>query len=212
MVGNRFDITLIAKDNGFPALETFFIVEIIVMDINDEIPSISVLSSISSIDENLRGNILNFHSDDPDTNSDLTFELKCSCQKLGNFTPCSNLAILEDWIKITGEFDFEKVQEVNCSLKISDLNGESDQSNQILFDFEINDVNDNIPSFDSDFYNFSVLENIQPGQIIGSVHAIDQDEKDEILYSIDENDHLTIDQAGNLRITYSFDFEGGYQK
>ena len=39
-VGNRFDITLIAKDNGFPALETSFIVEIIVMDKNDEIPSI----------------------------------------------------------------------------------------------------------------------------------------------------------------------------
>lgn len=203
---------MIAKDNGFPALETFFVLEIIVMDENDEIPSINVLSSISSIDENFKGNILNFHSADPDTNSDLTLELNCLCQKLGNFTPCSNLAIFEDWIRITEVFDFEEVQEVNCSLKISDLNGEKDQSNEILFDFEINDVNDNIPSFDSDFYNFSVVENIQPGQIIGSVHAIDEDEKDEILYSIDENDHLTIDQAGNLRIKYSFDFEGGYQK
>lgn len=51
------------------------------------------------------------------------------------------------------------------------------QSSRIRCLIELMDVNDNAPQFESDLYTFSIYENAQLGQLIGSVRARDADSK-----------------------------------
>ncbi|XP_037269642.2 protocadherin Fat 3 isoform X1 [Rhipicephalus microplus] len=66
------------------------------------------------------------------------------------------------------------------------------------------DVNDNVPVFDYDMYNITVMENLPPGFTVVQVHAIDRDmgENADFLYHlVDETGGFTIDEKeGWIRV------------
>ncbi|XP_039495074.1 cadherin-89D [Drosophila santomea] len=63
---------------------------------------------------------------------------------------------------------------------------------------EVLDLNDNVPEFEADFYNISIVENLPTGFSVLQVNAVDRDqgENSEFLYNLVE----TKDAAGAFRI------------
>ncbi|KAH8236536.1 hypothetical protein KR026_004495, partial [Drosophila bipectinata] len=63
---------------------------------------------------------------------------------------------------------------------------------------EVMDLNDNVPEFEADFYNISIVENLPTGFSVLQVNAVDRDqgENSEFLYNLVE----TKDAAGAFRI------------
>ncbi|EEC18238.1 cadherin-repeats domain-containing protein [Ixodes scapularis] len=66
------------------------------------------------------------------------------------------------------------------------------------------DINDNVPVFDYDMYNITVMENLPPGFTVVQVHAVDRDSGDnaDFLYHlIDDTGGFTIDEKeGWIRV------------
>ena len=168
-VGPQVDLTMIAKDGGIPTLENSFSIRINIIDKNDVSPKIHVLSTIPSIDENVIGKILSMDIVDPDSNVALRTNLSCYCQKGQDSVSCENLQSTLEFIEITHPFDFEQVDQILCDLMVVDENGLEFQSDEISFALSINDVNDNVPEFYRSEFFFDVVENLLPGQIVGSV-------------------------------------------
>ena len=78
------------------------------------------------------------------------------------------------------------------------------------FAVRILDENDNLPDFDEEIYDFEIFENIQTGQLIGSVHSYDRDTIGQIFYRLKDNSPLEIDlKSGTLKIQTNPDFELG---
>ena len=110
--------------------------------------------------------------------------------------------------------DFEKENEIICTLTVFDLNFHEDFPNQKSseeFKIQVVDINDNVPQFETRVFNFEIPENALKGQLINTLHAFDLDISDEILYYIEQNDHLAIDEiSGELTISNLFDYERGF--
>ena len=168
-VGPHVDLTMIAKDGGIPTLENSFSIRINIIDKNDVNPKIHVLSTISSIDENVIGKILSMDIVDKDSNAALRTTLSCYCQKGQNSVLCENLQSTLEFIEIIQPLDFEQVDQILCDLMVIDENGLDFQSDEISFALSINDVNDNVPEFYRSEFFFDVVENLLPAQIVGSV-------------------------------------------
>ncbi|KAM8732220.1 protocadherin alpha-5-like isoform 13-T13 [Acanthopagrus schlegelii] len=89
--------------------------------------------------------------------------------------------------------DREKQPIIKLTLTAVD-GGKPPKSGTLLITVNVQDVNDNIPTFDKPLYKATVPENTPPGAIVISVHARDLDEglNGEILYSFinqdDDND------------------------
>lgn len=68
----------------------------------------------------------------------------------------------------------------------------------------VTDINDNVPVFDYDMYNITVMENLPPGFTVVQVHAVDRDSGDnaDFLYHlIDETGGFSIDdKEGWIRV------------
>ncbi|KAI3387603.1 hypothetical protein SNEBB_000168 [Seison nebaliae] len=88
------------------------------------------------------------------------------------------------WLKVVKPLDREKRNFYRLLLIAYDK-GEKPLKSYIQLWMNITDVNDNIPIFDKKSYTFIVQENINNGQLVGAVHAIDKDEGDnaKVLYS-----------------------------
>ncbi|KAK8780968.1 hypothetical protein V5799_017691, partial [Amblyomma americanum] len=68
----------------------------------------------------------------------------------------------------------------------------------------VTDINDNVPVFDYDMYNITVMENLPPGFTVVQVHAVDKDSGDnaDFLYHlVDETGGFSIDEKeGWIRV------------
>ena len=79
--------------------------------------------------------------------------------------------------------------------------------------FKVGDVNDNLPYFDEDYFSFIIPENLPAGYFVGVVHATDLDVADKVIYSVGQNDFLSIDSdSGHVILKKSIDYEEGFHK
>ena len=73
----------------------------------------------------------------------------------------------------------------------------------------VGDVNDSIPQFRLNGYQFSVLESVSIGSPIGSVAAFDEDTSSEIIYQVDNATNLPFDVSseGDIVVTRKLNFD-----
>ncbi|XP_062391775.1 protocadherin gamma-A2-like [Sardina pilchardus] len=168
----QFQINVMAKDNGGLKASCEIIIDVI--DVNDNVPKITVMSFSSTLPENAaHGTVvamINVQDIDAGENGKVT----CSIPRTSPFKIVSSS--LPNYYNLVTDsaLDREQTPEYNVTITAVDGGNPSLSSEETLC-VKISDVNDNAPEFEQETYNALVLENNSPSLSIFSVKAKDAD-------------------------------------
>ncbi|XP_018535357.1 protocadherin gamma-A2 [Lates calcarifer] len=167
----HYEIDIHASDEGGNSDVCKVIIE--VLDTNDNPPAINIMSTSSSITEDVKpGTVLTMMNiQDPDSNEN--GKVQCSLNENIHFTITSTsnnfFTLVTD-----GELDRETISEYNITVTCSD-EGVPSLSSSVTLTLQISDVNDNAPVFERNSYEAYIVENNTPGLSIFTVRARDAD-------------------------------------
>ncbi|XP_043924990.1 protocadherin beta-3-like isoform X11 [Protopterus annectens] len=211
---NIFQMKVEARDGG--GLTSFCKVVIEIDDVNDNPPEIVLTSVRSSVPENASSQtivaLLNVKDRDGGGNGDI----RCSIQ---GHQPFKLSSPFKNFYRLVtdGQLDREKKSVYNIAITAVD-DGSPPLSSTAIIHLLISDINDNRPVFNKGWYKMQIIENNNPGALIGSVMATDMDtsENAQVFYSVIEdmvNDFplshfITINShSGNIFAVRPFDYE-----
>ncbi|XP_065146676.1 protocadherin gamma-A11-like isoform X42 [Paramisgurnus dabryanus] len=168
---NHYVLKIQAKDHG--GLSNACKVIIDVLDINDNSPSISVLSSSHSLSEGSKSGTVVAMLNVNDFDSGLNGQVHCVINDDIPFdiTSSSNSFFS---LQTEQELDREGKAEYNITVTCTD-EGVPALSSSVSFRVLLTDVNDNAPIFEKRHYEAYLVENNTPGVSIFKVKAIDAD-------------------------------------
>ncbi|CAF1029932.1 unnamed protein product [Rotaria magnacalcarata] len=211
----EYNLIFEAKDQGAEqTLTTEKHLTIRLIDINDCSPILDAYPTPININENNPSNIqlIQFHARDCDvvntSNSLISYSLVVSNDSRF-FHMDSKTGILS--VKNIS-FDYELKDVYHLILNISDhgINPKRLETLQTLT-IHINNLNDNKPKFEKEFYSFKLFESVPIGTFVGQVKAIDLDLNSIINYeltSIDGQNAFYVDfSTGELRTKILLDYE-----
>ncbi|XP_053734304.1 protocadherin gamma-C5-like isoform X8 [Synchiropus splendidus] len=181
---SSYHITVQARDAGSPAMEGSCNVIIEVIDVNDNVPEISLTSLTSTISEDSKPDtaIALISARDPDSgkNGELTLAVQPGLPFKLNSAVGTHYSLTT-----SGKLDRETAPEYTVVITAADA-GSPKLTSQISFVVKLSDVNDNAPIFSQLIYSVDVPENNAPSSPIAVVSASDPDQGDNarISYSI----------------------------
>nr|XP_033489335.1 protocadherin beta-16-like [Epinephelus lanceolatus] len=167
----NFQINVRARDNGGLTDSCKVIVDVV--DINDNKPTIKIMSKSTTISESANPNtvVTMINIQDPDSgengkvqcfiNDNIPFVLKSTSNNFYSLVTDSDL-------------DRERSSEYNITVTCSD-EGVPSLSSSVTLTLQISDVNDNAPVFERSSYEAYIVENNTPGLSIFTVKARDAD-------------------------------------
>ncbi len=167
----HYQIHVQASDDG--GLTDSCKIDVDVIDINDNIPQINIMSKLTTISENSNpGTVVTvINAQDPDAGEN--GKIDCSILENIPFTLKSTNANFFSLVT-DGDLNREHESEYNISVTCAD-EGVPSLSSSVTLSLQISDVNDNAPVFDKSSYEASVQENNTPGLSIFTVRARDAD-------------------------------------
>ncbi|KAM5299007.1 protocadherin gamma-A11 isoform 3-T3 [Ctenodactylus gundi] len=209
-----YETEIQGQDGG--GLLTTAKVLIIVVDVNDNAPEITITSSVNSLQENSPPGsviaLLNVQDQDSGENGQV------SCF-IPNNLPFKLEKTYGNYYKLitTSELDREQIQSYNITLTAKDQ-GHPSLSTETHLLLNVADANDNPPVFTRSSYSAYIPENNPRGASIFSVTALDQDsnENAQVTYSLMEDtvqgaplsSYVSINSdTGVLYALLSFDYE-----
>ncbi|XP_068446083.1 uncharacterized protein [Clinocottus analis] len=210
----KYEIRIDAKDQGGLTDSSKVIIE--VTDVNDNAPTISVMSFTSPVSEDSPSGttigIINVKDLDSGDNG----KINCRIEHNTHFKIKSNLRNYYTLVTDT-VLDRETVSEYNITVVATD-GGMPPLSTKRTFYLKVSDVNDNAPLFSESVYNAFILENNSPGVSLHTVSAKDSDENQNarVSYILEEtyiggsplSEYISINaESGVLHAVRSFDFE-----
>ncbi|XP_038849863.1 protocadherin beta-16-like isoform X4 [Salvelinus namaycush] len=167
----QYQIHVQASDDGGLTESCKIIVE--VLDTNDNIPAINVMSKSSVISEDIkRGTVVTMMNiQDPDFGEN--GKVQCS---INENIPFAMKSTSNNFFTVVtdGDLDRERDSEYNISVTCSD-EGVPSLSSSVTLTLQISDVNDNAPVFERGSYEAYIIENNTPGLSIFTVKARDAD-------------------------------------
>ncbi|XP_056592755.1 protocadherin beta-16-like isoform X17 [Triplophysa dalaica] len=168
---NHYEFNIQAKDQG--RLSNACKVIIDVLDINDNSPSISILSYSSSISEGSKSGTVVAMLNVDDLDSGLNGQVHCVINEDIPFTITSSFSSFLS-LQTEQELDRETKSEYNITVICAD-EGVPALSSSASFRVQITDVNDNVPIFEKSHYEACVVENNTPGISIFKIKSSDAD-------------------------------------
>uniref|UniRef100_A0A3P9ATB0 Cadherin domain-containing protein n=1 Tax=Maylandia zebra TaxID=106582 RepID=A0A3P9ATB0_9CICH len=211
-----YDMEVIAADKGATSLSGQCTIKILVEDMNDNHPEISIKSFQSPVTENIEldtviavvsvsdkdsgdNGIVDLHIPD-----NMPFKLRESSDNYYELV-------------VSEPLDREKVPEYDITFTVTDR-GSPPLSDNETMTLELLDVNDNVPQFPQSFYTIRVMENNAPGALLSSLTAFDPDlhENQYLVYFIIEKEISNTSMSmlfsinpenGNLYALKTFDYE-----
>ncbi|NWV21707.1 PCDG2 protein, partial [Origma solitaria] len=212
--GSYYELELQARDDG--GLFDTAKVMIIVTDINDNAPEISVRSALREIAEDAPSGtvVALLHVKDRDTGAN--GEVRCS---LDGDVPFHLEKSFEDYYRVVTarELDREQMSEYNVTVRAADGGSPPLQSSAVLA-LRVLDVNDNAPVFAQERYSARVAENNAAGALVLTVLARDADwgQNARVRYRLSEgrvrgaplSSYVSVQaETGALYALRSFDYE-----
>ncbi|XP_062855006.1 protocadherin alpha-C2-like [Trichomycterus rosablanca] len=211
-----YSMEIIATDKGANSLSGQCKVTILITDVNDNHPEISIKSFTSPIKEDVAvGTIIAVVSvSDKDSGENGQTDIHVSDKLPFSLREASdNLYEIE----VSNPLDREKVAEYEIIFTVTDRGDPPLYDNETVT-LELLDVNDNVPHFPQSFYTIQVVENNPPGALLGSLTAIDPDlhENQYLVYLIIEKEIVNTSismlfsinpENGNLYALKTFDYE-----
>ncbi|KAM4621314.1 protocadherin beta-16-like [Polymixia lowei] len=144
-----------------------------VVDMNDNKPTINIMSKSNVISEDSKPNtvVTMINVQDPDSNEN--GEVRCF---MNDNIPFIMKSTSNNFYSLVtdGDLDRERASEYNISVTCSD-EGVPSLSSSVTLTLQISDVNDNAPVFEKSSYEAYIVENNTPGLSIFTVKAIDAD-------------------------------------
>ncbi|KAG7517965.1 protocadherin alpha-C2-like [Solea senegalensis] len=211
-----YDMEVIATDHGDNRLSAQCTIKILVEDMNDNHPEISIKSFHSPVNENIELDtviaVVSVSDKDSGDNGvvdvhipdNMPFKLRESSDNYYELV-------------VSEPLDREKVPEYDITFTVTDR-GSPPLSDNETMTLELLDVNDNVPQFPLSFYTIRVMENNAPGALLSSVTAFDPDlhENQYLVYFILEKEIANTSMSmlfsinpenGNLYALKTFDYE-----
>lgn len=208
----QFFITVIAKDNGTPALSSSTTATIDIEDVNDNTPSINLNKVIIDVEENSNLNYLDYFivsDNDEGANGNIECEILESSDFFKLKRSNTNVPITYE-IYLTKALDHEKQSTLSIIIQCQD-GGKPNLTSMKRIAVNVIDLNDNSVYFTQKTIAISIPENTPIGTEILKISTVDLDKKSDILYSfVDPNNcsFVNIDShIGYLTTNEMFDRE-----
>ncbi|XP_061196147.1 protocadherin Fat 4-like [Saccostrea echinata] len=216
---HRYSFTVIAEDAGSPKRTGFTEVVVNITDVNDNSPGFKNAIYNGSIKENsVNGSSVSFNppisavDDDESINgtAGIRFFIMSSDPAELPFTIDNTTGRI--WVNNSGILDRETNPNYTIQVVARDRLGGADcLSNTTSVTISVQDANDNPPRFTNSSYSFSILENVEYGELVGSVTAWDPDLDYSLTYYIssggDGHFSITDKTAGNITVSKTLDRE-----
>ncbi|KAM9497110.1 protocadherin alpha-C2-like [Clarias gariepinus] len=211
-----YNMEIIAKDKGTNFLSGTCKVTIMITDMNDNHPEISVRSFTSPVKEDIAvGSVVAVISvSDKDSGKNGQIDLHIPTN-----LPFALKESSENYYElvISEPLDREQVAEYDITFTVIDR-GNPPLSDNETVTLELLDINDNVPQFPQSFYTIRVVENNSPGALLSSLSAHDPDlhENQYLVYFIIEKEIANTSMSmlfsinpenGNLYALKTFDYE-----
>ncbi|XP_078025758.1 protocadherin gamma-A5-like [Epinephelus lanceolatus] len=210
----KYELRIDAKDLGGLTDSSKVIIE--VTDVNDNAPTISVMSFTSPVSEDSPPGttigIINVKDLDSGDNG----QVNCRIEQNAPFKIKSNLRNYYTLVTDT-VLDRESVSEYNITVVATDA-GMPPLSSTKTFHLKVSDVNDNAPVFSQSVYSAFITENNSPGFSVLTLKAKDPDENQNarISYILEDtniggspvSEFVSINaESGVIHAVRSFDYE-----
>ncbi|XP_034453511.1 protocadherin alpha-C2-like isoform X2 [Hippoglossus hippoglossus] len=211
-----YDMEVIATDHGATSLSGQCTIKILVEDMNDNHPEISIKSFQSPVNENIELDtvIAVVSVSDKDSGDNGVVDLR-----IPDNMPFKLRESSDNYYElvVSEPLDREKVPEYDVTFTVTDR-GSPPLSDNETMTLELLDVNDNVPQFPQSFYTIRVMENNAPGALLSSLTAFDPDlhENQYLVYFILEKEIANTSMSmlfsinpenGNLYALKTFDYE-----
>ncbi|XP_054024587.1 protocadherin gamma-A12-like [Dryobates pubescens] len=212
--GDSYELEVQARDGG-ELFDTAKVV-IIVTDMNDHEPHISVRSALTEIPEDAQSGTVVALLHVQDRDSGANGQVRCS---LDAGVPFRLEKSFEDYYRVvtTKELDREEVSEYNITVRAADGGSPPLWSSTVL-NLRVLDVNDNAPVFSEASYSARLPENNAAGALVLTVRARDADwgQNARVRYRLGEgrvrgaalSSYVSVQaETGALYALRSFDYE-----
>ncbi|KAM6953616.1 protocadherin alpha-C2-like [Aplochiton taeniatus] len=211
-----YDMEVIVTDKGANPLTGKCKLQIVVTDVNDNHPELSIKSFQSPIKEDVELDtvIAVISVGDKDSGDNGIIDLH-----IPNILPFKLKQSSDNYYElvVSEPLDREKVPEYDITFTVTDR-GSPPLSDNETMTLELLDVNDNVPQFPQSFYTIQVTENNAPGALLCSLTAFDPDlhENQYLVYFIIEKEIANTSMSmlfsinpenGNLYALKTFDYE-----
>ncbi|XP_028314893.1 protocadherin alpha-C2-like [Gouania willdenowi] len=211
-----YDMEVIATDKGANSLSGQCTIKIIVEDMNDNHPEISIKSFQTPVSESIEvDTVISVVSvSDKDSGDNGVVDLR-----IPDNMPFKLRESSDNYYElvVSEPLDREKVPEYVITFTVTDR-GSPPLSDNETMTLELLDVNDNVPQFPQSFYTIRVMENNAPGALLSSLTAFDPDlhENQYLVYFIIEKEIANTSMSmlfsinpenGNLYALKTFDYE-----
>ncbi|XP_047209002.1 protocadherin beta-13 [Girardinichthys multiradiatus] len=211
-----YDMEVIATDKGANILSGQCTIKILVEDMNDNHPEISIKSFQSPVSEDIALNtvIAVVSVSDKDSGDNGVVDLH-----IPDNMPFKLRESSDNYYElvVSEPLDREKVPEYEITFTVTDR-GSPPLSDNETMTLELLDVNDNVPQFPQLFNTIRVMENNAPGALLSSLTAFDPDlhENQYLVYFIIEREIANTSMSmlfsinpenGNLYALKTFDYE-----
>ncbi|XP_048884553.1 protocadherin alpha-C2-like isoform X20 [Brienomyrus brachyistius] len=212
----KLEMHIQAHDKGQNQLSGQCTVIVVVTDVNDNHPAISITSLKRAVKENVPvGTLIALISiSDRDSGENGIIDIKIN----EDLPFVLNESSKNDFALVVSEsLDREKIPEYEIAIIVTDR-GTPPLSDNDTISLEILDINDNAPRFPKSFYTIPVMENNAPGSLLSSVAALDPDlhENQYLVYFIIEKEIANTSMSmlfsinpenGDLYALKTFDYE-----
>ncbi|XP_041078520.1 protocadherin gamma-A12-like isoform X9 [Polyodon spathula] len=210
----HFEMNILAKDHLGLTDSSKVIIEVI--DVNDNVPLITLTSFSSPISEDSVTGTTIAVINVKDLDSGKNGEVSCTINQNIPFKIMSSIS--KYYTLLTDDIlDREQIAQYNITITCTDRGSPPLSNNQTVM-LKVSDINDNAPIFNQRSYSAYVLENNSPGLSIFSVEAKDSDwhQNARISYSLEEtringtaaSSYISINSdSGILYAVRSFDYE-----
>ncbi|XP_041709631.1 protocadherin alpha-C2 isoform X4 [Coregonus clupeaformis] len=211
-----YDMEVIATDKGPNSLTGQSKLTILVTDMNDNHPEISIKSFQSPVKEDIAVDtvIAVVSVSDKDSGDNGIVDIR-----IADTLPFALRESSDNYYElvVSQPLDREKVPEYDITFTVTDR-GSPPLSDNETMTLELLDVNDNVPQFLQSFYTIPVMENNAPGALLSSLTAFDPDlhENQYLVYFIIEKEIVNTSMSmlfsinpenGNLYALKTFDYE-----
>ncbi|TRY99245.1 hypothetical protein DNTS_022810, partial [Danionella cerebrum] len=157
-----------ATDRGSPKLVGTATITVIIVDLNDNSPTIPVPREIRLPENSLIGTEITLVTgNDVDSGPVLSYTLQLDASSQGKF----DIHRYNGRVSLTAPLDYEEKTWYTLTVRASDSKHQSEANLTVL----VEDVNDNVPTFTQDLYQVTLPEHSPAGSPVITVTATDRD-------------------------------------
>ncbi|XP_062309019.1 protocadherin-16 [Osmerus eperlanus] len=161
-------LVITATDKGSPRLAGSATLTVIIVDQNDNSPTIPLPREIRIPENTVIGTEITLVTgNDVDSSPALAYSLQLDPLSLGRF----GIHRYSGGVSLTGALDFEERTWYTLTVRATDSQHQTEANITIL----VEDINDNAPTFTQDLYQITLPEHSPPGSVVVTVTATDSD-------------------------------------